>query len=164
MHGFAAGELFLGVLRTNIHWHGYLFTCHDLQANHELQQQMDMLHQEASDKSTSFSNQAQALEAEKAALQQDLTGLALKLKAAESGQSELQEQQELWKSKCSKYLQVCFLQTMSSAINANAYCSVCLSRLINSKCTPYETCVVHTAELGHVSGQAGTLPAILFRT
>lgn len=77
--------------------------CLDLQGTQELQQQIDVLRQEASDAATSFSNQAQALTAEKTALQQELTGMSQKLKVAESAKSELQEQQDLWKSKCSKY-------------------------------------------------------------
>ena len=77
-----------------------------MQANQQLQQQIDTLQQEASSKATISSNQAQALEAEKTALQQELNGLSQKLKAAEIGNSELQEQQDQWKSKCSKYQQV----------------------------------------------------------
>lgn len=88
----------------NVCW--FVASCICLQANQQLQQQIDTLHQEASDKAASFSSQAQALEAEKTALQQELTGLSQKLKAAESGKLELTEQQDLWKSKCCKYQQV----------------------------------------------------------
>ena len=77
-----------------------------MQANQELQQQIEVLHQDASDKATSFSSQAQTWETEKAALQQELAVLAQEVKASESGRSELQEQLEMWKSKCSKYQQV----------------------------------------------------------
>lgn len=77
-----------------------------MQANQKLQQQIQLLHQDVGDKATSFSNQAQAWETEKAALQQDLAGLAQQVKAAEFGKSELQERLEMWKSKCSKYQQV----------------------------------------------------------
>lgn len=77
-----------------------------MQANQELQQQIEVLHQDVSDKATTFSNQAQAWETEKVALQQDLAGLAQEVKAAESTKSELQELLEMWKSKCSKYQQV----------------------------------------------------------
>lgn len=80
---------------------------------------MDILHQEASDRATSFSNQAQALEAEKTALQQELTGLSQKLRATESGKLGLQEQQDLWKSKCSKYQQV------SLFANSDSFNHVC---------------------------------------
>ena len=83
-----------------------------MQANQELQQQIEVLHQDVIDRATSFSNQAQAWEAEKAALQQNLAGLAQEVKAAESGKSELQEQLEMWKSKCSKYQQVHLVLTM----------------------------------------------------
>lgn len=86
-----------------------------MQANQELQQQIETLNQEISEKATSFSNQAEAFEAEKAALRQDLAGLAHQVKAAESGNVELQEQLETWTSKCSKYQQVCLLATYVSA-------------------------------------------------
>lgn len=94
----------------NIWW---VASCLGLQGNQQLQQQIDMLRQEACDKAISFGNQAQELTAEKTALQQELTGMSQRLEVAESGKSELQEQQDLWKSKCSKFQLVGHLQSMS---------------------------------------------------
>lgn len=104
-HALVPGQMFVSDdwQRTWSHRYCLVASCLDLQGNQQLQQQVDMLRQEASDKATSFGNQAQALTAEKTALQQELIEMSQKLKVAESGKSELQEQQDLWKSKCSKY-------------------------------------------------------------
>ena len=77
-----------------------------LQANLELQQQVDSLQEEAAQKAASFSSQAEGAAADKAALQQELSELSQALKAAESGQADLRNDQEQWKSKCSKLQQV----------------------------------------------------------
>ncbi len=80
-----------------------------LQANQELQQQVDSLQEEAAQRAASFSSQAEGTAADKAALQQDLSELSQALKAAESGQADLRNDQEQWKSKCSKLQQVVFM-------------------------------------------------------
>ena len=76
-----------------------------MQANQTLQEQIDGLRQEESNRAAQFSSQAEEAAAEKAVLQQDLLELNQKLKAAETGQADLQKEQELWKSKCSKHVQ-----------------------------------------------------------
>jgi len=78
----------------------------DLQANQELQQKVDALLSAASEQAASFSSQAEGLASDKAALQQELSELTRQLKAAESGQADLREEQEQWKGKCSKFQQV----------------------------------------------------------
>ena len=71
-----------------------------------MQQQVDSLQEEAAEKAASFSSQAEAAAADKAALQQVLSELSQALKAAESEQANLRNDLEQWKSKCSKIQQV----------------------------------------------------------
>lgn len=91
-----------------------------MQVSKELQQQIDVLQEEATQKAAASSSQAGIAAADMAALQQELNELTQRLKAAESGQAEFKDGQEQWKGKCSKFQQV--------QHSASGHC-LCLTRI-----------------------------------